>query len=61
MQEAGPEKLADQEAHAAGGVEMFHVGFSIGINAGQKRGHLRKVGEILPSGAMPAAAAIAMR
>ena len=49
MQEPGPEKLADQEAHAAGGVEMVHVGLSVGINAGQKRGHLRKVGEILPS------------
>ena len=49
MQEPRPEKLADQEAHPAGGVKMVHVGFSIGINAGQKRGDLGKVGEILPS------------
>ena len=49
MHKAGPEKLADQEAHAAGGVEMVHVGLPVRINPGQKRRHFRKIGEILPS------------
>ncbi len=45
----GPEKFADQEAHAARRVEMVHVGLPVRINPGQKRRHFRKVGEILPS------------
>ena len=35
-----PSEFADQEAHAAGGMEMVHVGLAVGIDARQQRRHL---------------------
>ena len=48
VQQTTIEQLADQEGHAAGGVEMVHVGLAVGIDAGEQRRHLGKLGEIVP-------------
>src|SRR5271166_4799897 len=48
MQEASAEKFTDEEAHAAGGLEMIHVRLAVRIDPGHQRRHLRKIGEILP-------------
>ena len=37
VQQAGVEQFADHEAHAAGGVEVVHVGRAVGIDARQQR------------------------
>ena len=42
------EQLADQEAHAAGGVEMVHVGDAVGIDARQQRHDFAEIGHVLP-------------
>ncbi len=47
VQQAGVEQLADQEGHAAGGVELVHVGRAVGIDAGQQRHRAGQLGEIL--------------
>ena len=48
MQQPGIQQFADQEAHAAGGVEMVHVGRAVRIDAGQQRRDLGEIGEIVP-------------
>ncbi len=48
VQEAGLEQLADHESHAAGGMEVIHVGEAVRIDARQKRHHVREIGEIVP-------------
>ena len=48
MQQAGPEKLADQQAHAAGGVKMINVSFAVRVNPRQERRDFGEVREILP-------------
>ncbi|MNL83790.1 hypothetical protein D3C87_2115350 [compost metagenome] len=48
MHETGLQKLLDQEAHAAGGMEMVHVGKPVGIDAGKQWHDVRQIGNILP-------------
>ena len=48
MHEALFQKLLDEEAHAAGGVEMVHIGKAVGINAGEQRHDVGEIGNILP-------------
>ena len=61
MQQAGVEQLADQEGHAAGGVEVVHVGRAVRIDAGEQRDRVGQFGEIVPGRSMPAARAMATR
>ena len=49
MQQAGIEQLADQEAHAAGGMEVVHVGLAVGIDAAERRHYVGQIGEIVPA------------
>ena len=48
MQQPVAEQLADDEGHAAGGVEVVHVRLAVGIDAAQKRHDVGEVGEIRP-------------
>ena len=48
MQQPGVEQFADHEPHAAGGMEMVHVGLTVRIDPAQQRHHLRQIGEIVP-------------
>ncbi|MNO75928.1 hypothetical protein D3C76_669910 [compost metagenome] len=48
VQQPGIEQLADQEGHAASGLEVVDVGFAIGVDMGQRRHHLGQVGHVLP-------------
>ncbi len=42
------QQFLDQETHAAGGVEMVHVGDAVGIDAGEQRHGVRQVRHVLP-------------
>ena len=48
MQQAGIEQLADQERHAAGGVEVVHVGEAVRIDPREQRHDLGQIGEVVP-------------
>ena len=48
VQQPAVEQFADDEGHAAGGMEMVHVGAAVGVDARQQRHHLGEVGEVLP-------------
>ncbi len=48
MQQAGLEQFAHDEAETACGLEMVHVGKPVGIDAGQQRDLVGKIGDILP-------------
>ena len=48
MQHAGLEQFLNEEAHAAGGVEMVHVGKTVRIDAGKQRYDVGQFGNILP-------------
>ena len=62
VHQAGVEQLADQERHAAGGVEVVDVGRAVGVDARQQRRRRRSGRRSRPrSGACPAAAATATR
>ena len=45
---AASQQFADQEAHAAGRMEVVHVGLAVGIDAGHQRHDGGEFGEILP-------------
>src|SRR5690606_1094154 len=53
VQVAGVEQFADHKAHAAGGVEVVHVGEAVGIDAGQQRHDVGKVRHVLPGDVQP--------
>ena len=48
MQQPAVEQFANQEADAAGGMEVVHVGLAVRIDARQQRRHLGEVGEVVP-------------
>ena len=48
VQQPGLAAASHQEAHAAGGVEVVHVGLAVGVDPGQQRHHRRQVGEVVP-------------
>ena len=48
VQQPGVEQLAEQERHAAGGVEVVDVGGAVGIDAREQRHDRREVGEVVP-------------
>ena len=48
MQQAGVEQRAHHEGHAAAGMEMVHIGLTVGVDLGQGRHDLGKVGHVLP-------------
>ncbi len=48
VQQAGIEQFADQEAHAARGMEVVHVALAIRIDPRQQRHAGRKIVEIVP-------------
>ena len=48
VQQARFEQLADQERHAAGGLEVVHVGLAVRIDAAQQRHDFGEVGHVLP-------------
>ena len=48
MQVASFEQFADQKAHAAGGMEVVHVGDAVGIDAGEERDDVGEFRHILP-------------
>ena len=48
VQQAGADQFADQERHAAGRLEVVHVRFAVGIDAGQQRRDLGQIGKIVP-------------
>src|SRR5690606_34266691 len=53
VQVAGAEQFADHKAHAAGGVEVVHVGEAVGIDARQQRHNVGKVRHVLPGDVQP--------
>lgn len=53
VQQSSVEQLADQEAHAAGGVEAVHVGLAVGIDLGEQRYNGRQVAKVVPVDANP--------
>ena len=53
VQQPGPQKLADEIAHAAGRLEMVHIGHAVGVDARQQRYHLGKGRKILPGQRYP--------
>jgi hypothetical protein len=48
MQQAAGEQFADQESHAAGGVEVIHIRRAVRIDMGQQRGDFGEIREIIP-------------
>src|SRR5690606_14614813 len=48
MKQTAVQQLPDEEAHAAGGVEMVHVGKSVRIDARQERNDVGEFRNVLP-------------
>jgi len=48
VQKAGGKQFADQKAHAAGRVEMVHVGAAVGVDSRELRGDVGEIGKIVP-------------
>ena len=48
MHQPRAQQLADEKPHAAGGMEVIHVGGAVGIDACEQRHHFRQVAEVVP-------------
>ena len=48
VQQARTEEFADEEPHASSSMEVIHIGHSIGVDAGEQRGDVRKGCQIIP-------------
>ena len=49
MQQAGLQQFAHQVTHAACRIKVVHIGFAIGVNAGEQWHGGAEIGDVIPS------------